>query len=111
LYPLVTETVKAIRLLTLLLVVTPWALGPPARSVATTIAATIDTDERQTTPVPHRYIHGVIPDDAKFQLALPENWNGKLAIFSRAFPEPSSAPDRSRWSRISPQPPRERQRR
>ena len=38
-----------------------------------------------TTPAPHRYIHGVIPDDAKFQLALPDNWNGKLAIFSRGF--------------------------
>ena len=47
--------------------------------------ATIDTDERVATPVPHRYIHGVIPDDAKFQLALPDNWNGKLAIFSRGF--------------------------
>jgi pimeloyl-ACP methyl ester carboxylesterase len=62
-----------------------WAVRTPARSAAPTIAATIDTDERQTTPVPHRYIHGVIPDDAKFQLALPENWNGKLAIFSRGF--------------------------
>jgi pimeloyl-ACP methyl ester carboxylesterase len=50
-----------------------------------TITATIDTDERLATPVPHRYIHGVIPDDAKFQLALPDNWNGKLAIFSRGF--------------------------
>jgi len=49
------------------------------------IRATIDTDERVPTPVPHRYIHGVIPDDAKFQLALPDNWNGELAIFSRGF--------------------------
>lgn len=49
------------------------------------ITATIDTDEHLTMPVPHRYIHGVIPDDAKFQLALPDNWNGKLAIFSRGF--------------------------
>ncbi len=57
----------------------------PARSAAPRIAATIDTDERQTAPVPHRYIHGVIPDDAKFQLALPEHWNGSLAIFSRGF--------------------------
>ena len=56
-----------------------------ARTAVPTITATIDTDERQTTPVPHRYIHGVIPDDAKFQLALPEHWNGKLAIFSRGF--------------------------
>ena len=49
------------------------------------ITAAIDTDERQSAPVPHRYIHGVIPDDAKFQLALPDTWNGKLAIFSRGF--------------------------
>jgi CubicO group peptidase (beta-lactamase class C family) len=49
------------------------------------IRATIDTDERVATPVPHRYLHGVIPDDAKFQLALPDDWNGKLAIFSRGF--------------------------
>jgi pimeloyl-ACP methyl ester carboxylesterase len=67
------------------LFVVSWAVLAPARSGAPTIAATIDTDERQTTPVAHRYIHGVIPDDAKFQLALPEHWNGKLAIFSRGF--------------------------
>lgn len=47
--------------------------------------ATIDTDERQTTPVPLRYIHGVIPDDARFQILLPDQWNGKLVIFSRGF--------------------------
>ncbi len=49
------------------------------------IKATIDTDEHLTAPVLHRYIHGVIPDDAKFQLALPDNWNGKLVVFSRGF--------------------------
>jgi len=47
--------------------------------------ATIDADEHVATPVPHRYLHGVIPDDAKFQLALPEKWNGKLVIASRGF--------------------------
>jgi len=52
---------------------------------AAAIPAILDTDEHLTTPVPHRYFHGVIPDDAKFQLALPDNWNGKLAIFSRGF--------------------------
>src|SRR4029450_1217150 len=46
---------------------------------------TIDIDEHQTMPVPHRYLHGVIPDDAKFQLALPDNWNGKLPVSSRGF--------------------------
>jgi hypothetical protein len=52
---------------------------------AAAIPPIIDTDEHMATPVPHRYVHGVIPDDAKFQLALPDNWNGKLAIFSRGF--------------------------
>jgi len=54
-------------------------------SVGAAIRATIDTDEHLATPVPHRYVHGVIADDAKFQLALPDNWNGKLVIFSRGF--------------------------
>ena len=67
--------------LALLVVSTP----VPARTAAPRIVAAVDTDERQTKPVPHRYIHGVIPDDAKFQLALPEHWNGSLAIFSRGF--------------------------
>jgi pimeloyl-ACP methyl ester carboxylesterase len=52
---------------------------------AAPITAAVDADERIAAPVPHRYLHGVIPDDAKFQLALPENWNGKLAVFSRGF--------------------------
>jgi hypothetical protein len=49
------------------------------------LAATIDVDERRTEPVAHRYVHGVIPDDARFQLALPETWNGSLVVFSRGF--------------------------
>ena len=52
---------------------------------AAAIKASVDVDEHVALPVPHRYIHGVIPDDAKFQLALPENWNGRLAVFSRGF--------------------------
>ncbi len=63
-----------------LFLLTPWAGGNAA-----TITARIDIDEHQAAPAPHRYIHGVIPDDAKFQLALPDNWNGKLVIFSRGF--------------------------
>ena len=43
-----------------------------------TIQAIIDTDEVRTTPVQHRYIHGVILDDAKFQILLPMSWNGKV---------------------------------
>jgi pimeloyl-ACP methyl ester carboxylesterase len=49
------------------------------------IQAIIDTDEMRTTPVPHRYLHGVILDDAKFQILLPAAWNGKVAIFTRGF--------------------------
>jgi pimeloyl-ACP methyl ester carboxylesterase len=71
--------------LILLLALVPASARTQTQKAATTIVATVDADERQTTPVPHRYVHGVIPDDAKFQLALPENWNGKLAIFSRGF--------------------------
>jgi pimeloyl-ACP methyl ester carboxylesterase len=79
-----TAAVQAVAVALVLLAV-PSTSPASASSAGSTIVATIDTDARQTTPVPHRYIHGVIPDDAKFQLALPENWNGKLAIFSRGF--------------------------
>jgi hypothetical protein len=44
----------------------------------------IDTDQQLTTPVPHRYIHGRL-GDAEFQIALPDNWNGKLLIGARGF--------------------------
>ena len=56
-----------------------------ATAGAAEIRATVDVDEHVAAPVPHRYLHGVIPDDAKFQLALPDKWNGELAIFSRGF--------------------------
>jgi len=46
--------------------------------------ANIDVDERRTTPVPHRYIHGIL-GDAKFQIALPDNWNGEFAMGARGF--------------------------
>jgi pimeloyl-ACP methyl ester carboxylesterase len=49
------------------------------------IRAVVDADEMRTTPVPHRYIHGVILDDAKFQILLRKEWNGKIAIFTRGF--------------------------
>ncbi len=52
---------------------------------AVAVASHHDIDEGQDAPVPHRYIHGIISDDAKFQLALPNAWNGKLAVFSRGF--------------------------
>jgi hypothetical protein len=56
-----------------------------AASAAAPIPATIDADAHLETPAPHRYIHGVIPDHTKFQLALPDHWNGELAVFSRGF--------------------------
>src|SRR5947208_9980921 len=49
------------------------------------IPAIIDTQENRTTPVPHHYIHGTILDDAKFQILLPNNWNGKVVIHTRGF--------------------------
>lgn len=66
-------------------VLTGVALLAGALTVSAAIRATIDIDEHLDVPVPHRYIHGVIPDDAKFQLALPDDWNGRLAVFSRGF--------------------------
>lgn len=44
----------------------------------------IDADEYRMMPVPHRYIHGRL-GDAEFQIALPDNWNGKLLIGARGF--------------------------
>ncbi len=64
------------------------AVAPSSAQPAASLApppATIDVDERRTDPVAHRYLHGVIPDDARFQLALPETWNGALVVFSRGF--------------------------
>lgn len=67
------------------LVVLPIVLLLAVAGASAAIKATVDADQHLDTPVPHRYIHGVIPDDAKFQLALPDRWNGKLVIFSRGF--------------------------
>ena len=67
------------RLLSLMIAVA--AMAPPSRAA---IRAAIDADEVRTTPVPHRYLHGAI-DDAKFQILLPREWNGKVAIFTRGF--------------------------
>jgi hypothetical protein len=47
-------------------------------------AQTIDVDEQRTTPVAHRYLHGIL-GDAKFELSLPNAWNGKLLIGTRGF--------------------------
>ena len=42
----------------------------------------IDNDVARTTPVPHRFIHGTF-DDAKFQVCLPAEWNGKLVVTAK----------------------------
>lgn len=47
-------------------------------------AAKVDVDEHRTSPVGHRFIHGTL-GDADFQMALPDNWNGKLLIGARGF--------------------------
>ena len=57
-------------------------LASPARA---TVTAVIDADEIRSSPVPHRYLHGTIPSDAKFQILLPNNWNGKIVVFTRGF--------------------------
>jgi hypothetical protein len=47
-------------------------------------AVNLDVDEQRTTPVPHRYVHGIL-GDAKFELSFPVAWNGKLLIGTRGF--------------------------
>ena len=51
----------------------------------TPVEVTWDTDEVRTDPVPHRYIHGLIRSHVKFQVLLPDAWNGEVAIFTRGF--------------------------
>jgi hypothetical protein len=66
-------------LCTLLLILSAFSVNAHA------IEAIIDTDEVRTTPVQHRYIHGVILDDANFQILLPVLWNGEVVIHPRGF--------------------------
>lgn len=70
------------RFLAWLLLVT---LSVSGAFVHAAVQAVIDTDELRTTPVAHRYVHGVILDDARFQLLLPALWNGKVIIHTRGF--------------------------
>jgi hypothetical protein len=44
----------------------------------------IDVDEHRASPVGHRYIHGRL-GDAEFQIALPDNWNGRFLMGARGF--------------------------
>jgi hypothetical protein len=46
--------------------------------------ANIDVYEHRTDPVPHQYIHGTL-GDAKFQIALPDSWNGEFLMGARGF--------------------------
>ena len=55
------------------------------RANAQTVEATWDINQARTTPVRHRYIHGLIRSHVKFQVLLPESWNGEVAIFTRGF--------------------------
>jgi len=57
-----------------------FALDPPP-----TVETSWDTDQVRTTPIAHRYIHGVMRSHVKFQVLLPVAWNGKIAIFTRGF--------------------------
>ena len=49
------------------------------------VEASWDMDQIRPTPVPHRYLHGLIRSHVKFQVLLPVAWNGKIAIFTRGF--------------------------
>jgi len=49
------------------------------------VETTSDIDQVRSTPVPHRYIHGLMRSHVKFQILLPVAWNGKIAIFTRGF--------------------------
>ena len=60
------------------------AMGWAALAGNALAQATIDIDEHRTTPVAHRYIHGTL-GDAKFQMALPDAWNGKVLIGARGY--------------------------
>ena len=73
---------SAFRLLALLSLALS-AFGVNAQT--TPVEATRDTDQVRTTPVPHRYIHGLIRSHVKFQVLLPVAWNGEIAIFTRGF--------------------------
>src|SRR5262249_7020968 len=63
----------------------PLAAIPAFAQGTAPVAASFDSDQVQTTPVPHRHIHGVMRSDVKFQILLPVAWNGKIAIHTRGF--------------------------
>ena len=61
-----------------------FAVGSLALAGGASAQGPVDTDQHLTTPVPHRYIHGIL-GDAEYQIALPDNWNGKVLIGARGF--------------------------
>jgi hypothetical protein len=60
------------------------AVAIAALATSARAQSNIDIDEHRLLPVPHRFIHGIL-GDAKFQIALPDSWNGKLLIGARGF--------------------------
>jgi hypothetical protein len=59
--------------------------GLEALALTADVVTAAVTDEVRATPAPHRYIHGLMRSDVKFQILLPVAWNGKIAIFARGF--------------------------
>src|SRR3954471_21727416 len=60
-------------------------VGIRAFALDPVVETTSDIDQVRSTPVPHRYIHGLMRSHVKFQILLPVAWNGKIAIFTRGF--------------------------
>ena len=61
-----------------------YGLAAAIAGFATAARAQANVDEHRTTPVPHRYIHGIL-GDAEFQIALPDSWNGEFLMGARGF--------------------------
>lgn len=76
---------KLLSMLSRALALTMLVLGMLGGTAHAAVQAVIDADEMRSAPVPHRYLHGVILDDAKFQILLPTQWNGKIIIHTRGF--------------------------
>ena len=60
-------------------------VGIRAFALDPVVETTSDIDQVRSTPVPHRYIHGLMRSHVRFQILLPVAWNGKIAIFTRGF--------------------------
>ena len=76
------------RFAALLLVLALSALSFSARGA---LQVVIDADENRTTPVAHRYIHGVILDDAKFGVKAIGNDGSESLVTVYAYPPRAKA--------------------